>query len=207
MNQPIPPAMSGGPGQYDFILNGNQKPKKSLLPSGNSKKQRIMLVVGGGLALLLVFAVIMMLIFSSGGEDRKSLVKLVQTQTEIARLSNEASGKSRDPVTLNFTQTTALVLTTSKNQTTEYLAKQRIKIGEKELALGRDAKDDQALVSAEKAGRYDDEAIKIIEQSLADYKTQIQQDFKAATGKNHKQLLQDLYKQAETLTKNQPTSS
>lgn len=207
LNQPIPPVPDGGPGQYDFIMNDSPKRPKSILPTGGSLKKRIILVVGGALVVLTIFAIVLTLIFSSGGEDKKALKGLVLTQTELIRVSNSATTKSRAVETQNFAQTTNLILTTSKSETTSYLAKQKVKISDKDLALSKNTKTDEALSSAEKAGRYDEAAIATLEKSLATYKTELKQAYGKATTTKQKQLIQSLYDQADKLTKNQPTSS
>lgn len=206
-NQVIPPSAGGGEGQYDFIMNGPPKPAKSLLPSGGSRKQRIIVVVGGAIAVFSIFAIILMLIFTSGGEDKKALTNLVLTQTELIRVSDGAVNKSRDVGTQSFAQTTTLVITSSRKQTTDYLAKQRVKVSDKQISLSKNAKTDEALNSAEKAGRYDAEAIAVIEKSLASYKTELKAAFGKATTANQKKLIQQLYDEADKLTKNQPTNS
>ena len=206
LEQPIPPNNPGGDNQYDFIMNGKQAPKKSILPSGNSRKQRIILIVGGALAFFAIFAIVLALIFSSGGEDTKALLGLAQTQTEITRVSADGTTKARSAATQNFTQTVTTTMTTAQQQTIEVLAK-KTKVDEKKLVLGRSTKTDTALTSAQQAGRYDEELTATLTKALASYKTEISQAATKTTTKSQKELLQKLYTQVEALIKNQPTSS
>lgn len=207
LNQPIPPTYSGDEDPYDFILKGNQKPKKTLLPSGNSRKSRILLVVGGVLAALFLLAIIFALVTSSGSSNAKSLLSLAQDQNEIIRISNNGGNQARDPTIQGFSQTVTLVLTTSQQKTVKYLNTHGVKTSSKSLALTRNAQTDATLKSADEAGRYDAELLKTLEGSLNDYKSQLNEMYKKTSSKSQKILLQQLYNQAVNLTKNQPTSS
>lgn len=208
LNQPIPPSYSGGDGQYDFILNGNQKPKKSLipLPQGNSRRQRVIVVLAGGVIFTFIVAVILAIALSGGGST-KDLVAITQTQTEIVRVAETNASKARGVTTRNFSETVALTMVSSKQQTLSYLSSKKTTVKPKELALGLNAKTDANLKSAEAAGRYDQELLTILEKSLADYRTQINTAYNKATTKSQKQLLQQLFEQVTTLIKNQPATS
>ncbi|MDQ5971976.1 MAG: hypothetical protein QG553_135 [Patescibacteria group bacterium] len=207
LNQPIPPPLPGGENPYDFILNGNQKPKKSVLPTTQSKKQRILFVLGGAFILFSLFAIAMLLISSAGGGDKKMLTGIAQTQTEIMRVSREGATDAKDTAIQGFAQSTALVITSSQQKTTAFLGKMKETPNSKTLALGRSTKTDTALKTAKEAGRYDQELLKILSTSLEDYKKELSAGYKQATSKSQKQLLEQLYNQANNLTKNQPTSS
>lgn len=208
LNQPIPPSYSGGDGQYDFILNGNQKPKKSLipLPQGNSRRQRVIVVLAGGVIFTFIVAVILAIALSGGGST-KDLVAITQTQTEIVRVAETNASKARGVTARNFSETVALTMVSSKQQTLSYLSSKKTTVKPKELALGLNAKTDANLKSAEAAGRYDQELLTILEKSLADYRTQINTAYNKATTKSQKQLLQQLFEQVTTLIKNQPATS
>lgn len=207
LEQPIPPSYPGGDNQFDFILNGHQKPKKGLIPKGNSPKQRIIMVILGLLAVLTLFAIIFALIFSSGGGNKEDMLGLAQTQTELVRISASGAEDSRDAVTQGFAQNIAAVITTSQLETTEWLTKNGVKFKEKDLALAKDEKVDAALNSALQAGRFDQELVKVLERMLAEYKAELSQAFSGTSSKSQKTLLQNLFKQVETIIKNQPTSS
>jgi hypothetical protein len=208
LNQPIPPSYSGGDGQFDFILNGNQKPKKSLipLPQGNSRKQRLLVIFGGVVALIFILALVFGLLLNSGSST-KDLVEITKTQTEIVRVAENNAPKARGVTARNFSETVALTMTSSKQQTISYLAAKKTTVKPKELALGLNAKTDADLKSADAAGRYDEELLTILEKSLADYRTQINTAYNKTSVKSQKQLLQQLFEQVTTLTKNQPDTS
>jgi hypothetical protein len=207
LNQPIPPTYSGGEDPYDFILKGNQKPKKSLLPSGSSRKNRIILVAGGGLALLFLLIIIMTVISSNSSKSTKGLIEIAQSQTEITRISTNGSNLSRNTTVKGFSESVNLTISTGLIETTKYMSSHGNKVKTKTLSLTKSAQTDAALKSASESGRYDDELLKTLEKELSDYKVLIGQTYKQATIKSQKTLLQNLFDQVVNLTKNQPTSS
>jgi hypothetical protein len=207
LNQPIPPSYSGGEDPYDFILKGSQKPKKSLLPAGNSRKNRVILVVGAALFGLILIIIVLSLVTSSGSAGTKQLTTLAQSQNEIIRISSTGSTQARDSTIKGFSESVNLTMMSEQQQTTKYLSSHGAKVKPKVLLLGRDPQTDATLKSATAAGRYDDELLKTIEKQLNVYKIQLQQAYKQTSKKSEKILIQQLFDQATKLTKNQPTSS
>ena len=206
LNQPIPPPYSGGDNQYDFILNGNQKPKKGLLPKGETPKQRVLLVVGG-LGVLVLFAIIFALIFGGGKGSTQTPLALAQTQNEIIRVSGIGGQLARDTTTQGFTETVNVTITTSQQQTIKYLSAQKFKIKPKILALAQNSKTDATLRAAAAAGRYDEALKTVLEQELSDYRTQVSAAYKATSDKTQKALYQQLFNQVTILIKNQPATN
>ena len=206
-NPSIPPPFPEGDNQFDFILNGAQKPKKTLLPTANSRKQRILVAVGGGLLFFAILAVLFAVIFSGGDGASKSLLAVAQTQTEITRVSDAGVKKSRDSVAQGLAETVFLAITTNQQQTVTYLKSQGVKADTNTLALGKSTKTDAALESAAQAGRYDDVLISTLKKMLADYKVQLTEAYKQAGSRSQQNLLKQLFNQAEALTKNQPATS
>ncbi|MEO5627515.1 MAG: hypothetical protein ABIQ89_01345 [Candidatus Saccharimonadales bacterium] len=207
LNQPIPPSYPGGNEQYDFILNGGQKAKKSLVPRGGSRKQRTIIAVVGVVVVLFLFGIILSLVLSSGSGSKQLMLDVAKTQTEIVRVSKDGSSKARDSATQSFVQTVNITVSSDLNQTTTLLTKQGIKVDPKAMARGASSETDATLSSAEQAGRYDEAITTNLEASLAAYKTQISQAFAKVSSASQKKLLQQLFANVEALIKNQPTSS
>ena len=157
--------------------------------------------------VIVVVMIIFALLSTAGSSNKKNLLALAQSQTEIIRVSTDNGSKLRDTTIQGFAQSVSMVITTNKLQTTKYMGKQKIKVNPKTLALGRSTKTDNALTAADEAGRYDDELLKILEKDLTAYKTQLSSAYKQASSKSEKTLLKELFDQAVLLTKNQPTSS
>lgn len=207
LNQPIPPPYAGGDGQFDFILNGNQKPKKTLIPQANSRKKRILFAAVGGGILLLLAIILIAILSSSGKAATKTLTALAQTQTEIIRVSTDGSQHARGLPAQSYSATVQAAITTNEQQTVQYLATKKVKLKDKDLAKGQNAKTDAALKSADQAGRYDEELVSILEKSVAAYRNDISKAYKASSSKGEKQLLQKLFDQTTILIKNQPATN
>ena len=203
LNQPIPPPYSGD-SQYDFILSGNQKAKKSLLPKGNSPKQRILYAVGGGILAVILIMVIFALVFGNSGGSTLALETIAQTQTELIRVSTAGATESRDVAVQGFAESIALTTTTGQQQTLSYLSAHKHKMDAKHLALGRNVKTDAALKSASEAGHYDEQLATELNQELTSYRDQLSKAYKEASSSTQKQLIQQLFNQVTVLLKNQP---
>ena len=204
LNQPIPPPYPGGNNPYDFILNGNQKPKKTLLPNAKTKKGRLLVVLGGAVGILILLFIVLSLVLSGGG-GTKDLLTIAQTQTEIARVSSDTSAKARNITTRNFAATVRITVSSQQQQTVSYMTSHKQKVAPKKLILGMNPKTDESLKTAEAAGRYDQELLTILEKSLADYQLQLSQTYKATSSKSQKAMLQKFFEEVGALIKNQPT--
>lgn len=207
LNQPIPPPYSGGDSQFDFILNGNQKPKKSLLPKGGNRKQRLLVALGIGAGVIVLLIIIVSLLLSSGNTSTKSLISIAQTQNEIVRISSTGSQKAKSKAAANFAITVADSTATGQAATTKYLTSKKVKIPPKTLAMGQNPQTDAALKSAQTAGRYDEELISTLQKSLLAYQSEVGTAYKATNSASQKALLKQLFDQVTILLKNQPTAT
>lgn len=207
LNQPIPPPYSGGDSQFDFILNGNQKPKKTLLPTGGSRKQRLLIALGIGAGVIVLLIIIVALLLSSGKSSTKSLISIAQTQNEIVRISSTGSQKAKSKAAANFSITVADSTATGQAATTKYLASKKVKIPLKTLALGQNPQTDAALKSAQTAGRYDEELISALQKLLLTYQAQVSTAYKATNSTSQKTLLKQLFDQINILLKSQPATT
>lgn len=179
---------------YDFIVNTNHKPKRPLLPGGNSKQARIFVVFGGVLVLIIVGAIVMSLITAASSTGHKTLVEAAQQQTEIIRVSKIGVAKARDPVTLNLAVTTNLSL-----QSDQAALLKQVKVTPKELALGRSTKTDIALTTAEQSNQFDQVFTKTIQSQLATYRSTLKKAYDSSSSKKLKATLADEYTHAGLL--------
>jgi hypothetical protein len=195
---PAPPPMTpGGQGQYDFILN-NQPPKKSWF-SGNSMKQRILIVVGGGTALLVVFMVIFAVLGSSKQTNTQELVTITQQQSELIRISGIGVQKARSTTAKNLAITTQLSITSEQQALLATLKNQGRKLSSKDLALGKNSKNDTLLTQAEQNNRFDEAFVEEIQKELLDYQKNVKAAYQSATNTKVKQALQVQFKNASIL--------
>jgi flagellar basal body-associated protein FliL len=180
---------------YQFITDTSHKPKKPLLPGGNSKQGRIIIVAVGLIVLLIVAAVIMGLISSAGNAGKNELVKAAQQQTELIRISKIGIDKARDPATKNLAVTTNLSL-----QSDQAALLANVKVSTKELTLSRSTKTDVSLTTAEQSNRFDEVFAQTIQTELAQYRATLKSAYDKSSSTKLKNSLNELYAHAALLT-------
>lgn len=179
---------------YNFIMNANHKPKKPLLPSGNSKQARIFIVLGGVILLLIIASVVLVLISSAGNGNKEALLKAAQQQAELIRVSKIGIDKARDPATRNLAMTTNLSL-----QSDQASLLTHVKASSKQLALGKSTKTDVALTNAEQSNRFDEVFTETIQTELASYQKTLKSAYDGSASKKTKATLTDEYNHAAVL--------
>lgn len=199
---PAPPqqtSVSFNPGQYDFITSP-QKPKKSLLPgTGSSKKQRIAIVSFGFIVLLIVFIVLYGLLTGGSKTNTAQLTKLLQQQTEIARVSDLGEQHAGESNAKNIATSTKMVMTSQSLQLQAALKAQKIKVSNKQILAGKNAQTDQELNTAIANGRFDDAFIQSVRTQLEDYRITLQTTFSGTDSKSLKEILNQDYKDVNLL--------
>lgn len=186
------PQNSSPPGQldssqFDFIMNPQTPPKKSLIPGGPKVK---MLLMGLGIATILVIVLaIAMSMFSTGDDTIKALVKISQQQNEIIRIAADGSKKAGNEKTKKLATITVSTVTTDQKNIINYLAKQKRKVKSKELTLLTNKKNDKELATATSNGRYDEVFTQILITLLSEYQTNLQNTHKTA-GEKGKVILE-----------------
>lgn len=210
MNQnqvpPAPPPMNQNPGHhdpYEFILNPTKQPKKSLLPSGNSKQQRIILAAGGAIILLMLIFVVMSLLSSAGSALKQDWLKVVQQQTEIIRVSDVGVQKARDKDAKNLAVTTKLSVESSLLELKGFAEKAGADIDDKQLALGRDAQTDSTLTQAEQTNQFDTVFVITMQKLLRDYQQTVKRLYDATGKDTTKTQLLEAYTSAGLLISEQ----
>lgn len=177
---------------YDFIMNAGQKPKKKIvLPSGNSKQSRILIVVGGVSVLLIAVVFVMSLISSAGNATKAELLKAVQQQAEIVRISTLGIERAKGSTAKNLATTTNLSIMSDQAILTSSLAGQGVKVNPKELAAGKNQKTDAALTAAEQSNKFDEVFVQTLQTELAAY----QQTLKSAYDKTSNEKLKSTLSQ------------
>lgn len=187
------------PGQYDFIMN-NQQQKRSILPgAGSSKRQRILLLAIGGMLLLIVFILIFSLIFGSGGGSKQRLAGIAKTQTELIRIAAIGTDKANNTDTKSLAVSVQLSLATDKAATLNQIKENGDKVGEKELAQGKNSETDAKLTAAEQNGTFDVVFTSTMRELLEDYQAELKSAFDSTSGNSTKQMLSDAYENAGSL--------
>lgn len=180
--QQQPPPQPGGvvPGpanQYDFIVNPPQQgPPKgglSILGGGGTSNKKFFVIVGGGMGLvilLLLFA----FVFTGGNANVDRAVGLVQTQGELARVSDK--GSEATDGRLRYAATTAkLTINTHKQEWLAYLSGHGRQLSNEELAAKLDGNTDSTLDSAQQTGTFDSTFEQILDAGLRGYAAELLQ--------------------------------
>lgn len=165
----MPPSQQN---QYDFIMNGNPKPSRGPL-FGNNLVARIAIIAVGLIVLVIIGAVVNSFLNKGSEAQTQRLIEVVQTQSEIIRVSALAKDKSRDINTVNFALNTRMSVQSSQQEIKKSLAGRGVneKSISKQLAAGKNPKTDAALDEATKNSRFDETFITILNKQLADYQT------------------------------------
>ena len=195
------PTVTPNNNPYGFIMDAPHKPKKSLLPSGNSAKSRLLVVLGGLFVLFVVFSILMPLIFGSKDNSTTQLKSLAAEQQEIVRVATLGVQGAFDPALTSYAQTTKLTVQSQQNEVLGYLASHKIKIAPKLLTAVLNSKTDTALIEAKASNRYDEIFSTTIKSELATYAGNLQTAYKNAGNPKSKAMLARDYNNVQLLLK------
>lgn len=189
--------------QYDFIMGNRQKSKRPSLslPAPDSQKQRI-IVLAGIVAILLIFFLFIIAIVRGGGENKDTFLKVLQQQTEIARVAGiGAAEASASQNTKNAATNTQLSVSSGKQSLVKTLGTVGVKFGDKQLAGVPNQKTDERLTEAKAAANFDSTLIALLSEQVTDYQASLQQAYDTTGSKSLKGALATEYQNAQTLRK------
>ena len=183
------PAPSGqfDSGQFDFIMNNGQKPKKGLLPSG-SPKQRLLIIIIAAVVGLIAVVLIFVAIFSGGSSGTDQVVLLAKQQNEIIRVAGIGNTKAGGTEAKKLAAIVTSTITTDQTKTIAYLAQNGKKVKPKQLATSVNATTDSDLAAAERNGRFDEVFMRDLLQELKDYQAAMKTTY-PSLGKTGQALL------------------
>ncbi len=189
---PVPPSDPNPSGQFngnqfDFIMNPQQAPKKSLLPTG-SPKQRLIIIIVGILVVLVVVILLASTLLGGSSASTDKVVLLAEQQNEIIRVAAIGNTKAGGTAAKKLAALTSSTMTTDQANTIAYLSKQGKKVKSKELTRTQNKKTDAELAAAEQNGRFDEVFVRTLLQDLKDYQTSMKSTY-ASLGKNGQELL------------------
>jgi len=175
-----PPPLPGGRptsghNPYEFIMNEKSPRKTGLFPPMGSKTARIVVFAVGLIVLLILGLVVWSLLASSGKGDEKLHLQLSQQQTELIRIANIGVEKAKTNEVKNLATITSQSLTTDLLTLTSIQKKQGIKLDKKEIALGKNKKNDTALSEAEQKNNFDVVLSQILVRDLAAYQKSLRE--------------------------------
>lgn len=184
--QPYQPPTPNG--NYDFILNPAQPPKKRLFGGGSSLASRLLLVFGAIFVLVVILGIIIRLLTSSGGLDKPALLSVAQDQTELIRLSNVGVISSVSQTNKNFSITAQLAMASEQQALLTYLGSNGYKPNAKVLVLKQSAKTDEQLEIAKSSSTFDTAYTTVMEQYLLTYQRDLKLAYESA-GPSGKKVL------------------
>ncbi|HSW99374.1 MAG TPA: hypothetical protein VLF71_06110 [Candidatus Saccharimonadales bacterium] len=206
---PAPPPSNGNP--YAFITDPSKQPKQTgglppVLRNTNSFVGKILLIVGGAVALVVVVGLIVTLIFS-GKTNLGTVLKLVETQQEVVRVSGLATDTELGDTTVSgAAMNTKLAVTSQQQALVTYLTHHRQKVNAKDLALKKDPKTDQQINQAKATSTLDIVFAQVMRQELVSYAAELKTNYTNASSQTLRAILADDYNQTQLLLKQWPSN-
>lgn len=195
--RPTPPPMH--PNAYSFITDHNKAGKRGLLPTGGSKQSRILLVVGIFLAISIVGVIVMAVLNGIDNGQKQDWLSLAQKQQEIIRISDVGATKAQGRDAKNLATTTKLSLESSQAIINSLAKKSGANVTSKTLLLGKDAKTDEALKTAEQTNQFDTAFQTILKNELNEYQALLKKLHDGTDSKTTKAGLSTAYTNAGIL--------
>jgi hypothetical protein len=188
-------------GQYDFILNPPPAPKRQILKvPGDDPFLRKVFIGIGGVVIFMIVVVILTAIFGGGSSSSSTLLSLAQSQQEIARVASAGASGATGQDVKNMAITTRITMYTQQQQTLQLLKDAGVsKVGEKQLALKRNANTDQQLTVGKETSTYDTVFTTIMKQSLQDYAFTVKQLSGASKSATQSELFSAYYEQTQLI--------
>lgn len=158
---------------YDFIMNPQKPPRPAFTLPGDSMVQRIVMAVAGLIVFIVLAGMASSFLNKANNTQRQKLISLAQTQSEIARVADEASEKISDKNLLYKASTVRVTMQSSQQEVVSALAKRGKKIKDKVLNVQNPA-NDAVLSEGEQNGRYDEAYTQLLTKQLNSYQAQLQ---------------------------------
>jgi flagellar basal body-associated protein FliL len=191
---------------YSFLYEEAQKPKKGLVPSGNSLKQRL-IIVGIAVVLLIIIGLVVVSLLGRGGAaNREDLASVVRKQTELIRVADIGAAKATDSRTRGYALTISLSLDSNNEALLAAYKKNGIKLGKDDLAGSKNSATDTKLNTAEQGNNFDAVFTEEINKELTAYKAALRKAYESSSGKATKNALDTAYQQVSVIEGNKPTT-
>lgn len=197
-----PPMMPHIPQQhnpYDFIMSPGAKPKKSLLPKGNSPLQRVFIVVIILFVVLLVGGVIASLLGNRGTASVSKFVVVAAEQQEIVRLASSTLPKLKTQTAKTLAATTAASVASDQTQLLAQLQRGGTKVGTASLNAKRNTQSDTKLTQAAQTGQLDAVFTSTLEQLLSTYRNDLNAAYKISKNPTTRSILTVSYNNASLI--------
>ena len=183
--------------QYDFITSpSTAAPRTSMkIPGG-----KLALIAGVGVFGVIILLIIMNLFFG-GNPGRESLLKVVQSQHELVRITTLPITSDTNQDTKNIVMNVQASLTTAQTRTTSAIGERGISFKDKEIKLAEDTKTDAAFETAKAAGMLDDTVRNTLKTQLTTYSAALSTAYDDVESDSIKETLSQLFSDASLLLK------
>jgi hypothetical protein len=186
--------------QYDFIMNGRQKPGRNLLPSLNMPKPVKMGLLGA--IVLIVLILISALIFNHKSGADSPITELMAQAQEIARVSDVVNQEAQDSTVQTTASTVSAVLNSQEQQLGSYLSGTGEKVDSKALAADQNTNTDAQLQTALQNNNLGSAYNNYLSQSLNSYKANLAKEYSSASSANLRNILNDAAGSIQTILDN-----
>lgn len=182
------------PTEYDFIMNNQGSPKRSI--SSRPKLLIILAGVGVGLTLLII---LLSSLLGGGSDSSKQLLIVMQNQQKIIQISETAAEKAQTSQTKATAATAKSVMLSYQVRLKELLASGGTKVNEKMLSQVPDEQAKQKLTDAEQSGRFDTTYNQLLIEQLKIYQQSLGTAYNSGVGPQTQSLLDEAYASAALL--------
>jgi hypothetical protein len=183
---------------FNFIFNGDQKPRRHFnLPGASSPIKLALIIIGGG-AVIGILIIILSGILSPKVNTKEILDVAAQAQ-EISRVSAAVSDKSRDLNTANLASTTSTTLNSQEAELISYLKRNKKKANPKNLAIYLSKQTDSEAETANQNNRLSEYYYSYLKKNLVQYEASIKTAYDTASGANLRSTLQDYSKSTKVI--------
>lgn len=213
-NEPQQPQNSSAQGsppspspEYNFIFNGDQKPKKRLnvsLPFASKLPRPVIFALMGAVALIIIIPIVSAIFSKPANSDQ--LIRAAAKAQEIIRVSGLVQQQTRDGNTQSLAITALSSLTSDQVQIKSYLASGKIKIGPKNLMIYLDKNTDKSLEVAAQTNSLEKVYAQYLKKQLTDYNTYLKSIYPNSSPKA-KIILKDAYSSSGVLLSSPSLSS
>lgn len=184
--------------QYDFIVNASQG-RSGVGAKPRIPGSKITLIAGGGILLIIIVIVVASLV-SGGGGTRDALLRVVQNQNEIVRITNLNVTTAASQETRNIVLNTQVSIQSAQNQTISVVGTKGVGFKDQELKLLTDTEIETSLENAQAAGTLDSTIIATLADQMASYTAALQDAYDSSDNEEIRKLLNKLYQEAIVLT-------
>jgi hypothetical protein len=188
---------------YDFLLDQEQKPKKSLLPNMSGP----VLVLGAGIVFIILIIIISALFLGKNKTSSGTILEVIGRAQEISRINTLEQPQLKDAATADLLATAQLALISEQTQLNDYAKTHKIKINPKKLEIYQNSQTDAQLHAAAQSNTLDSAYKAYLQQALNEYSDSLGKAYQGTKKPELQAILKEAYNSTQTLLGKPPKSS